>query len=422
MENITVADIASSPSRTRHTRLAWSIWSVTTAFVLLQFFLQLSSGEIIGGLMKSFALTAFGGGVLASSYYYIYVLLQAPAGLLIDRYGARGILSIGALVVCVGAMIFALAKIMIIALFGRVLMGIGAAFAFVGCLNLIAVWFPARRFALMTAIVETAGMFGAIAGNLWVAHFVQQFGWRDSIKIASLFAALLSLFLFFIVRNNTQHNLGNFKTKTMSISLWSSLKNVISRPLAWANGIYCGFMFGLVTVFVALWAIPFFENTHHIDLIQATLIVSCVYVGMAIGGPVIGFLDGKTTWRRQLIVINALAASTLLFVVIFSGQLSLWVIALLLFFIGFFASSYVLTYAIANEIAQPENRATSIGFTNMLCVLFAPILQPLIGFMITHLDGMHEYYQWSVSIVPILMLVAAGIGFYLPKKLVSPSS
>ena len=142
-QNMASSFFSLKSARTYRTRLAWSVWFVTTAFVLLQFFLQLSSGEIIAGLMKSFSLTAFGGGVLASSYYYIYVLLQTPAGMLIDRYGARGILSISALNVCIGSLLFAASKIVVIALLGRILMGIGAAFAFVGCLNLIATWFPA---------------------------------------------------------------------------------------------------------------------------------------------------------------------------------------------------------------------------------------------------------------------------------------
>lgn len=415
MKNITFSYSEFKTARRYRTRMAWTIWTVTTAFVLLQFFLQLSSGELIDGLMKSFALTAFGGGILASSYYYIYVFLQTPAGMLIDRYGPRGILSAGALTVCIGSMLFAIAKTVIIALLGRVLMGIGAAFAFVGCLNLIAIWFPARRFAFMTAIVETAGMFGAIAGNLWIAHFIQKAGWRNCIEMAGLFSAILSLLLFFIVRDNAR------KKKTAILdartpSLKDNLKSVTQNPIIWLNGIYCGFMFGLVTVFIALWAIPFFEATHHASLMQATLTTSAVYIGMAIGGPLIGWLDGKTQWRRPIIIGNALCASILLFVVIFSIQFSMLITGVLLFFTGLFASSYVLTYAIANELATADNRATCIGFTNMFCVLFAPFLQPLIGFLITHLKGDHNYFQWSVSIVPALMLVAAMIGYYLPKR------
>ncbi|PJB09570.1 MAG: MFS transporter [Gammaproteobacteria bacterium CG_4_9_14_3_um_filter_38_9] len=303
----------------------------------------------------------------------------------------------------------------IFALLGRVLMGIGAAFAFVGCLKLIPIWFPARRFAFMTAIVETAGMFGAITGNLWIAHFIQQAGWRDCIKMASIFAAILSFFLFLMVRNNPRKKKLNLP-KITTVALSNGLKSILRNATAWINGVYCGFMFGLVTVFIALWAIPFLETTHHANLMDATLSASAVYIGMAIGGPLIGWIDEKTAWRQKIMVINAILASILLFIVIFSAQSSLWTISILLFFTGLFASSYVLTYAIANEIATLENRATSIGFTNMFCVLFAPFLQPLIGFLITHFKGDHDYFQHAVSIVPMLMLSSAVIGFYLPKK------
>src|SRR3989338_9038414 len=151
MNNITFSHSEFKAARLYRTRMAWTVWTVTTAFVLLQFFLQLSSGELIDGLMKSFALTAFGGGILASSYYYIYVLLQIPAGMLLDRYGPRGILSAGALVVCLGSFIFSSASSVAMALLGRVLMGGGSAFAFVGCLNIISIWFPKRQFAFMAA-------------------------------------------------------------------------------------------------------------------------------------------------------------------------------------------------------------------------------------------------------------------------------
>ena len=73
---------------------AWMVWFVSLCFVLFQFFLQLSSAEMIGGLMKSFSLNASGGSLLAGSYYYVYVLLQSPAGMMIDRYGPRRVLSV----------------------------------------------------------------------------------------------------------------------------------------------------------------------------------------------------------------------------------------------------------------------------------------------------------------------------------------
>ncbi len=105
------------------------VWIISLAFVLFQFFIQLSSGESVDGLMRSFKLTAFGGGLLASSYYYIYVSLQTPAGLLMDRYGPRKLLSAGAFILMCGCIIFADAHWVVWAFVGRMIMGLGAAFA-----------------------------------------------------------------------------------------------------------------------------------------------------------------------------------------------------------------------------------------------------------------------------------------------------
>src|ERR1700722_3069764 len=90
-------------------RLAWIVWGTSAVFLLFQFFLQLSSADIVGGLMESFALNALGASVLASTYYYIYVTLQAPAGILVDRFGPRLLLALGAFVCAIGCLIFSTA-------------------------------------------------------------------------------------------------------------------------------------------------------------------------------------------------------------------------------------------------------------------------------------------------------------------------
>ncbi|PIZ04473.1 MAG: MFS transporter [Gammaproteobacteria bacterium CG_4_10_14_0_8_um_filter_38_16] len=406
-------------------RLAWSVWVVATIFVLFQFFLQLSSGEIIDGLMKSFALTALGGGVLASSYYYIYVSLQIPAGLLMDRYGPRGILSLGALFVCLGCLLFSAAKTLPFALIGRILMGGGAAFAFVGCLNVIGIWFPKKQFALMTAIVETAGMIGAILGNFWIAIVIHRIGWRNCIFFAGLFSAVLTILLFFIVRNApTQKRMPSVKKET--ISLIHGLRILLRKKVVWINGIYLGILFCVVTTFTALWAIPFLEVSRHLTLLNASMIAATLYAGVGIGGPILGWLDARTKWRREILIINAFFAALFLFFVIFDTQLSLLMLSILLFLTGVCSSGYILTFAIANDISTTSNHATCIGFTNMLCVILAPIFQPLIGFLVTwmnhragltaNLNQSIPHFQWAISLIPFSLVFATGLAFFLPKK------
>lgn len=401
-------------------RIAWTVWFFAAVFVLFQFFLQLSSGVIVQAVMKSFALTPFGGGLLMSSYYYIYVLLQTPAGLLMDRYGPRWILGTGAFFVGIGCLLFSSGTVFSLALLGRVLMGAGASFAFVGCMHVVSIWFPARRFAFMTAIVETAGMAGAISGNFWLAGVVHQLGWQRCLWFSAIFAFVLSIGLFLFMRNAPYSKKG-VKKNMASFAFFEGLKKLLRNPVVWINGVYSGAMFSIVTVFIALWAIPFFQLAYHMHLWTASAIACALYVGIAVGGPLLGWLDSKTRWRRTLMLINAFAAAFCLCVVIVGQPLS-WVwMVLMLFVTGICASSYVLTFAIANEIAPVPLRATAIGFTNMLCVAFAPLLQPLIGFLLTHLSqwgvtsAVHQF-QMSLVLLPLFLIVSGVLAIFLPQK------
>ena len=150
---------------------AWLVWAVSAIFVLFQFYAAYF-GEIVAGLMHSYRLNAFYAGLLASSYYYIYTLLQAPAGLLVDRFGARRLLTLGACGLSVGCLIFGNAGHPLTALLGRLLMGASASFAFVGYLNLISNWFEPRRFGMMMSIAEVFGMLGSALGGLGLATII----------------------------------------------------------------------------------------------------------------------------------------------------------------------------------------------------------------------------------------------------------
>lgn len=407
----------------RRYAFAWLIWGVSALFVLFQFFLQLSSGQIVDGLMKSFSLSAFGGGVLASTYYYIYVILQIPSGMLIDRYGSRRLLTIGAIVCACGCFLFGISHALLLAALGRLMMGAGAAFAFVGSLNLIGKWFPTRRFALMTGIAETIGMIGTVIGGFFLAETVTSLGWRESMVGAAGLAAAIALLILLIVRD-TPRRLVVPITQSKG-ALWRDLKTIVKNKVAWVNGAYSGFMFSIVTAFVSLWAIPYMMLAHHISLMVATLVCNAVFIGVAIGGPLIGWLDSHIRDRRYLLGFCSLTAMIVLCLLIYMPMLSMPSVIVLMALLGLLASVYVLTFGIANEIVLPERRGSSIGFVNTLSVGTAPLLQSLIGLLLNlvskhQANGAHIYtihdYQIALTVMPVIVLLAAFLVRYLPAE------
>lgn len=399
------------------------IWAASLTFVLFQFFVQLSTGEIVGGLMNDFHLSAAGAGFLASAYYYMYVTLQTPAGILMDRYGPRLLLSVGAAVVSVGCFMFALAHWFVIAFIGRMIMGLGAAFAFVGVMYIADRWFPKERFSLLAGLTEMGGMLGTLIGVMWIASVVESVGWRQCMIVAAWVVGALAILMALIVRN-TPANRRPLKAKRAKRRILPGLRVLMRIRVAWYNGLYCGLMFTVLTVFAALWCVPFLQVSHHYSLVRATFYTSLIYVGVGIFGPLIGILDNYLHHRRLLMMGSGVACCLLTTTVILWIAIPGWCLAVCMFLIGSTCASYVLTFTVANEIAVLRIRSASIGFVNTWCVGTAPIFQPLIGAVLVMLakrdhafDIAHyttQEYQMALMLIPLCLVIAAWMGLYIP--------
>ena len=71
--------------------------------------------------------------------------MQIPVGIMMDRYGARKLLTFAALFCGVGSFFFGMAQTLAPAEFGRFLIGIGSSFAFVGMIYICSHWFPQKN-------------------------------------------------------------------------------------------------------------------------------------------------------------------------------------------------------------------------------------------------------------------------------------
>jgi MFS family permease len=101
---------------------------------------------------------------MISAYYTAYALTALAAGLLLDRYGAARVIPYATALVGAGFIIFAQGS-ETAGMFGFVLQGIGAVFAFVGSSYVAARYLPARTYALFTGLTQCLGMLGAAAGS-----------------------------------------------------------------------------------------------------------------------------------------------------------------------------------------------------------------------------------------------------------------
>jgi MFS family permease len=402
------------------------MWALAVCFVFFQFFLQLSAGVIVNQLRASFHLTALGAGMMAGSFYYVYTLLQMPAGALIERYGARYLLGLGGLVCGAACLCFALSQETMIAFFSRLVMGAGASFAFVASLYLVEQWFPPHRFALMTGLAETIGMMGVLAGNLSLAHALKTTPWRSTMATAALIAGTLGLLCYLIIRDRPSQTSPLPKIRTTATPYWQQARTVIKHPLLWLNGLYAGLMFNVVTVFSALWAVPFLIQAQQVPLPTATTETALLFIGIAIGSPLMGMVYPLLRYHNIFLMSCALLTAVPTSILIYTTPDNVLVTGGLFLLTGILCSAYVLNYAIANHSVPKAIRSSSVGFTNMLCLFTTPILQPLIGYLLhlfstayntqgQELYSLYDYHR-ALALIPLCLLIAGVIAYFLPHK------
>ena len=143
-------------------RLAWSIWTLGAAFYLIGFFQRVAPAVMTAELMHDYNISATALGNLSAFYFYSYVSMQIPTGILADIWGPRRLMTTGAFIAGVGILLFAIAPTIIWAYLGRFLIGGSVAVAYVGTLKLAGEWFPAKYFALVSGVALFFGIVGAV--------------------------------------------------------------------------------------------------------------------------------------------------------------------------------------------------------------------------------------------------------------------
>lgn len=393
----------------------WLLWIIATLYVPYQFLLQAAPSVMIPELMSSFNITAVDIGVLSSSFFYSYTILQVPSGILIDRFGARRILTV-TIASCAGAcLLFATARTFFAAECSRFLMGIAASTSVVAALYLASNWFSMERFGLLAGIMEMMGMLGGAVGQASLAKCVTCFGWRETTIICAAVGFLLTILVWFLVQDHPLPQQDHQQKQNRQPAPLNRLNVIFQNKQLWINGFYCGLIFAMMSGFAGLWSVPYLMMRFKLPLTSAAYYTSIIFIGAALGGPLLGWFAGKLKRYRLIMALSAFVALLVYAVLIYLSNLSLWLLALLLFTLGFACGSYTLSFMVTRENTEPEARGAAMGFTNMMCILIgAPIIQPLVGYLLAQHNrslAITSYniidYQYALS----SLVICLGLAF-----------
>ena len=412
--------------------LAWKIiivlmCAVTILFYFYEFMLRVAPGIMTHELMQSYHLNARSFGSLSVSFYYIYAPMQLIVGLLFDRYGPRRLLTFAAMVSALGAYFFASMQSYSVAILGRVFIGLGASFAFVGILKVATIWFSTKRYGIISGCAMAVGMMGGVVGDVIFMNLMRNEGWRLSYYFVSCFGLVLALLIFLLLRDHrAEIDDPNFVDNSVSFEVLSEdLVTMIRNPQFWLNALVGGLLMMPVIGFAECWQIPYLSFVSNLNQVDAVTATSMVFAGWAFSGPLLGWLSDALKIRCLPITIGIAFSAIILSYVIYVPLESKTTLYVLLFLYGAFSSVQSICYAICCERAPRRLSATAISLTNMV-VMLSGVSVYLVGSLLEHLwgggelNGLHVYaipdYQLAFLIFPIGLVIATVLSFYLKER------
>jgi len=407
----------------------WFMWILGASLYGYQFALRVSPSVMVSDLMRDFSVNAQNLGILSAFYYYAYCMFQLPLGIILDKYGPRKILTAACLLLTAGAYIFSIAESLLLAQIGRFLIGTGAAGVFLGTLKVVSLWFPHHMFAVLSSFTVMVGTVGAMGGSAPLTLMVEQLGWRSSIRILSIFGFILGILIWSVVRNRKKPLDTYDESSPKQEGLLSGLKKILSNGQIWLIACYGACTYVVLSSFSDLWCIPYLQAAYNIERPLAGAITSSIYIGLALGGPVFAFISERYQTRRVPMYTSAFFVLVALSLVLYV-KVPIYLLFILMFIVGFFVGGKILCFPAACEVNSPAISGTTVGFTNMFCMLSGVLFQPLLGFLISwHFDGTLKNgvpcysaadYTFGLTAIPLCLIAAVLLGFFMketyPKK------
>jgi MFS family permease len=336
-------------------------WIVLVAFMFIVAVTQLlwiTFAPITGDAARFYGVSDLSIGLLSMSFMIVYIVVSIPASWVIDTYGIRVAVGIGAaLTALFGLMRGLTASSYTLVLIAQIGIAIGQPFILNAVTTVAARWFPVRERATASGLGSLAmylGIFLGLALTPYLTIHFQIAGMLVAYGAVSVLAALV-FFVFARERPATPPCLPGMEARSL---VFDGFKQMLRRK---------DFILLLIVFFIGLgtfnavttW-IEDIVRPHGFSSTQAGIIGGLMILGGILGALVIPTLSDRLRKRTPFILL-ALAGATVGLAGI-AYATSYWLLLVASFVLGFFLlSAGPIGFQYGAEITYPTPEGTSNG-------------------------------------------------------------
>ena len=282
--------------------------------------------------------------VFASLQLGAYSLSQIPVGLMVDKFGPRKLLIAGALVMGVGQVILAFGSSYPVALFARVLVGMGDATAFSSLMRLIPAWVPMRLAPMLSQLSGALGQFGQFLSAVPFLALLHATSWTTAFFSLGAMGLLLALMAAVLIQDSpaakeTAKETAEGKARSdeefdeglseelseeirepeqqPKLSLTRTLREVLTNPTCWHGFFVHWTGLGTLVAFTMLWGVPIMTIGMGQSSGYAGLALTLATVATVMAGPFVGMLSSRMGRKRWIATVSGSSVTIACWILLF---------------------------------------------------------------------------------------------------------
>nr|WP_197276304.1 MFS transporter [Corynebacterium deserti] len=377
--------------------------------------------------------------VFTSVQVGVYAFSQIPMGLLIDKFGPRNLLAVGALVMGAGQIILGLTDIYGVAILARVLIGAGDASVFLSVMRILPFWFPLKHTPIFTQLTTGLGQMGQFISAVPFMALLGAQGWIVAFVSLGSVVALIAIAALVVVRDTpeklqkqpkapadalaaTEGKTQPAQTDSTPVkpSLRTSLKLIIRNPLCWQGFFIHYVLMVWQNVFALMWGVPMMTLGMGLSSTQAGLVLSVNTLCMVIAGPIIGIISARTGYRRDVVAIGLsfLQAGAWLVFMLSGAPRGLLAMILVNIALGLTTPASGFGFDSIRERLDRTILAAGTGLANMGGFLSAMFAAQIVGALLDHSSHGNTYtwHDFRFAFIAVFVTWALGVtGFVIAR-------
>ncbi|MED4780978.1 MFS transporter [Brevibacillus choshinensis] len=341
-------------------------------------------------------------GIVLSSFFAGYALMQIPGGWLADKYGSKRVMIVALVMWSLFTALTGLAWSLVSLLVIRFLFGIGESGFPAASSKAIAEYFPKAERAKAQSAMLSSNAFGAALAPLVAAPMMLWLGWRMMFVVIALLGFVLVAVYAVFLRKSTQKEEVQKKTSGRSMSM----KDLLQTPTMWKLVVA---WFGLDVVLwgFASWLPSYLLKVRHLDLLQAGVVASLPFfaggVAMILGG---WLVDKYFVGREKYFVIMVEILGALFLYLMFTTQALQTAVIYQILSAFFLYAGFAGIWALPLKVIPTEVMGSATGMINFGGQVAGFVSPMVMGFLISAFNGSYDAAFWFLILSAVISIIA----------------